>query len=238
MLGGGWCTSQINIVLLGGRNSGKHSLGNLLLGKEEFVTKERTCCSRRLGLVAGRRLTVVDTPGWWCDLSIQDTCGLVKREILSSVSLCSPGPHVFLIAVKVNSVFSEKRRRAVEEHVSLLGEKVWSHCMIVFTCDDRRAHTAAGERVRAGGESLGWLSRRCGQRCHSVILRADAEITGLLDKIETLVTQNGNRAFETEETIVQEAAEQKRDVEARAQQRFKTTKRRSALMRREYIESE
>ncbi|KAF6720948.1 GTPase IMAP family member 4 [Oryzias melastigma] len=95
--------SQLKVVLLGGRNSGKSCVGNLILGKEEFVTKERTSCSRRLGVVAGRWITVVDTPGWWCDFSAGDTSKLVKREIVSSVSLCPPGPHVFLIVIKASS---------------------------------------------------------------------------------------------------------------------------------------
>lgn len=223
------------IVLLGGRNSGKNSLGNLVLGKEEFVTKERTSCSRRLGLVAGRWLTVVDTPGWWCDFSVQDTSELVKREILSSVSLCSPGPHVFLITVKASSVFSEKRRRAVEEHVSLLGETVWSHCMIVFTSDDRSKHTVAEDHVQAGGKALRWLSEKCGQRCHSVILREDTEVTELLEKIQKLVTENGNRVFEMQAIILQVTAEEKKGVEARAQQRFMRMKKHRSLMRGELM---
>ncbi|KAK1877180.1 GTPase IMAP family member 8 [Dissostichus eleginoides] len=155
--GDGRCTSHLKIILLGGRNSGKSSVGNLLLGKEEFVTRERTSCSRRLGVVAGRRLAVVDTPGWWCDFSAQDTSQLVKREIANSVSLCSPGPHVFLITIKASSSFSEKRRRAVEEHVALLGERVWSHCMVVFISAYRSEHT---EFLRMGGEALRWLKEK------------------------------------------------------------------------------
>ncbi|XP_022595430.1 GTPase IMAP family member 8-like [Seriola dumerili] len=229
---GGWCTSQLKIVLLGGRNSGKRSVGNLLLGKEEFVTKERTSCSRRLGMVAGRWLTVVDTPGWWCDFSAQDTSELVKREIISSVSLCSPGPHVFLITVKASSAFSEKRRRAVEEHVALLGETVWSHCMVVFTSVDRSKQTGAEEHVQTEGKAVRWLREKCSLRCHSVVLSDDPEITELLEKIQKLVTENGNRVFEMQENILQAAAEEKRRAEERAQQRFLRMKKHRALMQK------
>ncbi|GAA6229897.1 GTPase IMAP family member 8-like [Lates japonicus] len=226
----GWCTSQLQIVLLGGRNSGKSSVGNLLLGKEEFVTRERTSCSRRLGMVGGRWLTVVDTPGWWCDFSAQDTSELVRREIISSVSLCSPGPHVFLITVKASSAFSEKRRRAVEEHVALLGERAWSHCLVVFTSADRARHTEAGEHVQTEGEALCWLREKCSQRCHSVILSDDTEVTELLEKIQKLVTENGNRVFEMQENILEATAEEKRRVEGRAQQRFMRVKKHRSLM--------
>ncbi|XP_065820803.1 uncharacterized protein si:ch211-214j24.15 [Labrus bergylta] len=227
----GWSTSQLKIILLGGRNSSKRCVGNLILGHEEFVTKERTSCSRRLGVVEGRWLTVVDTPGWWCDFSARDTPELVKREIISSVSLCSPGPHVFLIVIKASSAFSERRRRAVEEHVGLLGESVWSHCMVVFTCADRSEHTEASQLVRAGGDALCWLSDKCRSRCHSVVLSDDAETTKLLEKIQEAVTENGNRAFEMREKVFLAAAEEKRRVEEMAEERFMRVKKQRALMR-------
>ncbi|KAM9843923.1 uncharacterized protein ACBR49_013041 [Aulostomus maculatus] len=216
----GWRSSQLKIVLLGGRNSGKSCLGNLILGKEEFVTKERTSCSRRLGLVGGRWLTVVDTPGWWCDASARDTPALVKGEILSSVPLCSPGPDVFLITVKASSAFSERRRRVAEEHVALLGEAAWSRCILVFTSAARSERREAEELAEAGGEALGWLLGKCSQRYHSVNLSDDSDVTPLLATIQRLVTQNGNRVFEMEENRVQAIAEEKRGAEERAQRRF------------------
>ncbi|XP_037544532.1 uncharacterized protein LOC119421226 [Nematolebias whitei] len=227
--GDGWCTSPLKVVLLGGRNSGKNSVGNLILGKEEFVTRERTSCSRRLGVVDGRWLTVVDAPGWWCDFSAQDTSRLVRREILTSVSLCSPGPHVFLITVKASSAFSERRRRAVEEHVSLLGHDVWRHCIVVFTFAGRSEHTEAQQVLERGGEGLRWLTERCGRRF--VVLNGGADGTELLLKIQKLITENGNGAFEVRDSILQAAAEEKRRVDERAQMRFMRMKRHRCLMR-------
>lgn len=228
----GWCTSQLKIVLLGGRNSGKSFLGNLILGKEEFVTKERTSCSRRLGVGTRRCLTVVDTPGWWCDFSSQDTSELVKREIISSVSLCSPGPHVFLITVKASSAFSERRRRAVEEHVALLGEGAWSHCLVVFTSDDRPQHKEAEEHVGSGGAALRWLREKCSQRCHRVTWTDDEdEVAELLAKIQRLVTENGNTVFEMKDSMLQEMEEDRRRVEERAQQRLTNMKKHRSVMR-------
>ncbi|XP_041672726.1 GTPase IMAP family member 8-like [Cheilinus undulatus] len=229
--GDSWCTSQLRIILLGGRNSGKSTVGNLILGHEEFATKERTSCSHRLGVVGGRWLTVVDTPGWWCDFSIRDTPELIKRELIRSVSLSSPGPHVFLIVIKASSAFSERRRRAVEEHVSLLGEDVWSHCMVVFTSADRSEHREAEKLVQMGGEALRWLSEKCSHRCQSVDLTDDAGATKLLEKIQEVVTGNGNRVFEMEEKILLAAAEEKRGVDERAQRRFMRVRTNRALLR-------
>ncbi|CAJ1076296.1 GTPase IMAP family member 8 [Xyrichtys novacula] len=226
-----WCTSHLRIVLLGGRNSGKSSVGNLILGHEEFVTKERTSCSRRLGVVGGRWLTVVDTPGWWCDFSARDTPELVKREIISSVSLCSPGPHVFLIVIKASSAFSARRRRAVEEHVALLGESVWHHCMVVFTSADRFDLTEASELLQSRTEALSWLSEKCGHRIHKIDLGDEAVVPKLLEKIQEVVTANGNKVFEMQEKVLLAAEEEKRRVEEKAQQRYLRVKRHRGLMR-------
>lgn len=232
-----WCTSHLKIVLLGGRNSGKSSVGNLILGNEEFVTRERTSCCRRLGVVAGQWLTVVDTPGWWCDSSTGNTSKLVKREIISSISLCSPGPHVFLITVKASSVFCEKRRRAVEQHVTLLGEGVWSHCIVVLTSDNKPKHKGEGERVQTDRKALCWLTEKCSQRCLTVVLSDDSEGMELLQKIQELVTENENKVFELEDEVFQAAAEEKSRVEEGAQQRFLRMKKHRSLMRGETIQT-
>lgn len=218
------------MVLLGGRNSGKSSLGNRILGKEEFASRERSRCSRRVGVAAGRWLTVVDTPGWWCDFSSRDTSEQVKREIRSSVSLCPPGPHAVLIAVKVSSGFSERRRRAAEEHVALLGEGVWGHCLVVLTSG--LGSTPAGEEGE-GQKRLRWLVDKCGGRCHAVGPGGDARVAQLMEKIQELVEENGSRAFEAQRHVLLALAEERRRVEEEAQQRCLRVKTDRALARGE-----
>uniref|UniRef100_A0A668V6B2 AIG1-type G domain-containing protein n=1 Tax=Oreochromis aureus TaxID=47969 RepID=A0A668V6B2_OREAU len=213
----------LKIVLLGGRDSGKNAVGNLILGKEEFGTKERTLCSSRIGEVAGLRLTVVNAPGWWCDSSAQSTPKLVKREIITSVALCSPGPHVFLIIIKATPVFSEKRRRALEEHMALLGDTVWSHCMVVFTCAEKYKDKNPEEYVERWGKALRWLSEKCSQRCHSVVPSDNSERTVLLAKIQKLVTENGNSVFEMQENFLRVNQEEKREMEERTRLRCHVT---------------
>ncbi|XP_054616227.1 GTPase IMAP family member 8 isoform X2 [Dunckerocampus dactyliophorus] len=219
----GWCPSQLKIVLLGGRNSGKSSLGNLLLGKEEFATKERTSCSRRVSLVSRCWLMVVDTPGWWCDFTAEETTRLVRREIQASVPLCSPGPHVFLIAVKSSSDFTERRRRALEEHVGLLGERVWSHCLVVFTSTDK------GAQEVPEGVAVRWLMSKCGQRCLS--LSGGHEASELVENIQTLVAENGNRVFELTESVCRNIVEEKTRVEEAAHARLLMMKTQRSMMK-------
>lgn len=207
-------------------------MGNAILGKEEFVTRERTSCCRRVGVVCGRWLTVVDTPGWWCDFGSEDTSGLVKREIRGSVSLCPPGPHAFLVVVKASSGFSERRRRAVEEHVALLGGGVWDHCLVVFTSEVSAAQT--GEEGEEGEPGLRWLAEKCGHRCHAVGLGGDGEVAQLLEKILHLVRENGSRAFETARQVLRAVAAESGRVEEEARRRFLRVKKQRSLARGEH----
>ncbi|KAK0137784.1 GTPase IMAP family member 8 [Merluccius polli] len=224
------CESHLKIVLLGGRNSGKSSVGNLILGREEFVTRERTTCSRRQGVVAGRWTTVVDTPGWWCDFGTRDTAELVKREIVGSVLLCYPGPHVFLVVVKACSLFSEQRQRALEQHVALLGETVWRHCIALFTCVDG-VHDECPETM--DDSAFTWLIEKCGRRCHHFMLTGDtvgSRVTQLLVKIQKLATENANRLFEIEPSSLHRINQNIKTVEERALQRFLKMKEHRAQM--------
>ncbi|XP_056463921.1 uncharacterized protein si:ch211-214j24.15 [Gadus chalcogrammus] len=223
------CKSHLKIILLGGRNSGKSVVGNLLLGKEEFVTRERTTCSKRQGVMAGRWISVVDTPGWWCDLGTRETAELVKREIASSALLCFAGPHVFLIVVKACSDFSEQRRRALEQHVALLGEAVWRHCIVLLTCVDRGEHGADEKTDNSG---LQWLVKKCGQRRHRLTLPGETvgrgQVTQLCVKILKLATENADRPFEIEPSCLRRINQSIKMVEERALQRFLRTKEQRA----------
>src|SRR4029434_10988983 len=95
--------SEFRVVLLGYKNAGKSSSGNTILGREEFDTVGRTAqCVKRQGEVAGRQVTVVEAPGWWINFNLKDTLELTKQEIVLSVSLCPPGPHVVLLVIRVD----------------------------------------------------------------------------------------------------------------------------------------
>lgn len=117
--------------------------------------------------------------------------------------------------------------------MALLGEGVWSHCMVVFTTDRRSEHIE--EKDLMGRKALCWLTEKCSQRCHTVVLSDDTEVVELLEKIQKLVTENGNRVFQMEENILQAAAEERRRVEERAQQRFLRMRKHRSLMRGEII---
>ncbi|XP_076127080.1 uncharacterized protein LOC143106606 isoform X2 [Alosa pseudoharengus] len=225
--------SDMKIVLLGGRMEGKSSSGNTILGREEFGASGRTAeCVKREGETAGRHITVVEAPGWWKSYTVELTPERDKREIVLSVSLCPPGPHALLLLIRVDESFTETDRRAVQEHMELLGERVWSHTIVLFTRGDWLGDTTIEQHTESGGEALQWVVEKCGNRYHVVDnMRSDGgQVTELLEKIEEMVARNRGHQFDFDAEICKALQEKKREEERRAEERkMKVQKQRQTL---------
>ncbi|KAJ8361837.1 hypothetical protein AAFF_G00418540, partial [Aldrovandia affinis] len=225
--------SELRIVLLGRKRSGKSSAGNTILGREEFECGIRTAqCVKRQGEVAGRQVTVVDTPGWMY-FYVQSTRELDKQEIVRSVSLCPPGPYALFLVINVSSSYTELHRRSVEEHLELLSERVWRHTIVLFTRGDWLGDTTIEQHIETEGKALQWLVEKCGNRYHVLnnMNKADGtQVTELLEKIEEMVAGHGGCHYEMERMLLQEVEEKRRTVEERVKQRMtKVQKQRKAL---------
>lgn len=146
-----------------------------------------------MGEVEGRLLTVVDTPGWWKRLPIEEMPEFSKQEILQSVSLTPPGPVSFLLLIRLDSSFQEEERRAVRDHIDLFGDTVWDQTMVLFTCGDWLGDRPIELYIESEGEALKWILEKCGNRYHILSnrnRRSSTQVTELLKKIEELVGEN------------------------------------------------
>ncbi|XP_069054225.1 GTPase IMAP family member 4-like [Lepisosteus oculatus] len=192
--------SEIRIVLLGERLSEKSSAGNTILGREEFVTEGVTEeCVKREGEVAGRQITVVDTPGYSSFPRIIRTDPQhVREEVVRSVSLCPPGPHALLLVIDLDSATDW---RSVKKYLELLSERVWRHTIVLFTWGDTLRDITIEQHIEREGKKLQYLVEKCGNRYHVLNNknRGDrTQVTELLEKIEDMVAGNYGLYFTTD----------------------------------------
>ncbi|KAL1277188.1 hypothetical protein QQF64_023861 [Cirrhinus molitorella] len=234
-------SSELRIVLMGYRDAGKSSTGNIILGREEFDLKTSAQCVRRHGEAADRHITVIEAPGWWRIYTVEESPELLKQEILLSVSLCPPGPHAVLLIIRVDTGFKETERKAVQGHLDLLGERVWSHTIVLFTHGDSLLDTSIEQHIESEGQDLQWLLDKCGNRYHVLNNqnRSDhTQIKELLEKIEETVAQNNSCHFEIDRTILQEMKERRRAEEKRAKERMKRMKKQRDDIRSQMSEAQ
>ncbi|XP_058875480.1 trichohyalin-like [Acipenser ruthenus] len=241
--------SELRIVLLGGRLTGKSTAGNTILDREEFRsglsssagTKE---CEKRTEEVSGRRVTVVDTP----DLLYTD-----RIKIERCVSLSSPGPHAFLLVIRVYPKKMIDSRTALSESLvkpdcdafdkvqQLFGERAVRNTMILFTRGDVLTGRTIEQYIEESGEELQQLVEKCGNRYHvfNNKNRSDrTQVTQLLDNIDNMVRGSGGCYLPISSEIYQEVEERIRLKEQELNEKHKEELRRREEERKQKYEEE
>uniref|UniRef100_A0A3B4XHF0 AIG1-type G domain-containing protein n=1 Tax=Seriola lalandi dorsalis TaxID=1841481 RepID=A0A3B4XHF0_SERLL len=213
----------LNMILLGSRNVGKTSVVNTILGIKEQEDGKRTAHSViRQGSVGKTEITLVDTPGWWKGFPAFDTPEAIKEELVRSMFLCPPGPHVFLVVIDADASFNAKHLDALTTHMELLGEGVWRHSLVVFTRGDWLGSRSIEEYIEGEGEALQSLVEQCGNRYHVIDNKntdSGAQITELLEKITATVAGNSWGHFVPDEQKFKTIEDRRRRVEERARLR-------------------
>lgn len=156
------------------------------------VKNQRTTatCVKHEGNFNKVKITVVETPGWSSDTAAPDW---LKEEVFRSVSMCDPGPHVFLLVVPISATFTENDHRALLELLRPFTERVWRHCMVLFTWGDWLSKRPVEEHITGEGKALQELMEKCGNRYHVLSINHfgdPAPVKGLLQKVIDLITRN------------------------------------------------
>uniref|UniRef100_A0A8C4GRH3 AIG1-type G domain-containing protein n=1 Tax=Dicentrarchus labrax TaxID=13489 RepID=A0A8C4GRH3_DICLA len=223
---------NIRIVLVGAKGSGKTSTLNTILSRESSQQLSRTAqCRVGKGVVFGRQVTVVDTPGWWRNYFCDESPIFDRREIAFSSSLCPPGPHVFLLVIRVDRAFTDTYRRAAQEHLQLISEHIWSRVIVLFSFGDWLGGTTTEQCIESEGEPLQWLVERCGNRYHVLNNKTKGDgfqVRELIGKIEEMLAGCNNvQHYEIERTVMEQMeGKMRREKEGAIERLMKKEKQR------------
>lgn len=234
------CLQDIRIVLLGGKYCGKGETVNTILGCTAIDTEDEIVGNTvRHGEVAGRwRVTLVKTPGWWKSFHPDETMELVKMSLIQSVSLCTPGPHAFLLVVDLDSILEEKSGRSIEGHMELQGDAVWNHTLVLLKYGVwKETYSTVGDYMEKRGTVLCRIMEKCGRRSHILNNNNNssrAQVIALLEKVEKMVAANGGKLFELDAAVAQDVEGRLEDVNEKAKERESSVKAEIDVLRDTY----
>ncbi|XP_034412930.1 GTPase IMAP family member 7-like isoform X2 [Cyclopterus lumpus] len=204
-------SNSTRIAILGKTGVGKSSVANTIFGGQGFkightVNSETKKCQAVTKSVNGGNITLIDTPGFFdTDRSEEE----LKSEIVRCITEFAPGPHAFLIVLKVER-FTKHEQAAIIEIQQYFSEEFFQYATVLFTHGDQLPKGQTIKDFVRHNKHVTDLVTKCGGRCHVIdntywennqqdeYRNNQVQVKELLKTIDEMVEANEGRCYTNE----------------------------------------